>query len=166
MKRLFLLGSFFVFFLAVGQAQDQPYKSAVGLRFGYPTSISYKVNLDASKAIEVYGGARWFSGYSWFNISAAYQIHNPLELEGIEGLRWYYGGGASIFFWTFDTGFFNERYASTSFGIQGYLGLEYTFENTPISLTADWVPTLFINGFSSGLGGGYGTLGVRYVLSD
>jgi hypothetical protein len=39
--------------------------------------------------------------------------------------------------------------------------------DTPISVTADWVPTLFLgDGFGAGgFGAGYGALAVRYVLS-
>jgi hypothetical protein len=165
-QQVFFASFFMIFFFATQQGLAQPYESAVGVRLGYPTSVSYKFHVNETSAIEAYGGARWFSGYSWYNISAAYQVHSPLDIEGLDGLRWYYGGGASIFFWSFSTGFRNGNYASTSFGLQGYLGLEYNFEDLPINLTVDWVPTLFINGFSSGFGGGYGTLGVRYILSE
>ena len=62
-----------------------------------------------------------------------------------------------------DSGFF-EPGSSTSFGIQGYLGLDYTFEDLPLNLTVDWIPTIFLNGFNNGFGGSYGSLGIRYVL--
>lgn len=167
MKNKLLLAFFFALFMIVGlQVQARRYKAAVGLRLGYPTSVSYKFHLNESNAVEVYAGTRRSAGYSWYNISAAYLVHKPLPIEDVEGFRWYYGGGGSVFFWSFNNSFLNGNNATTTFGVQGYLGLEYTFEDTPINITLDWVPTFFFNGFGSGLGGGYGTLGVRYVLGE
>lgn len=145
-------------------AQDY-YKSAVGLRLGYPVSASFKTFINESAAIEAYAGLRSYGFGSFINISGAYQIHKPLD--SVDGLQWYFGGGASVFFWTYDQIFFDRNYSSTSFGLQGYVGLDYTFENAPISLTLDWVPTFFLGGSLNigSFGAGYGSLGVRYVLN-
>lgn len=168
MKLNFITLLFFVFALiAVSEmsAQDSDrYKSAVGLRFGSPyVSASYKTFIKEGNALEFYASFRSFSGYSWVSASGAYQIHKPLD-NIAEGLQWYYGGGASVYFWTFDSGFISDA-GSISVGINGYLGLDYKFKNAPVSLTTDWVPTFFVNGFGSGFGGGYGGLGIRYVLN-
>ena len=77
-------------------AQDF-YQSAVGARLGSPFSASYKTFVSESSAFEVYAGFRSYGFGGWLNISGAYQIHQPLE-DVIEGLQWYYGAGASIFF--------------------------------------------------------------------
>jgi hypothetical protein len=145
------------------QAQGREYGTAVGLRLGYPLSFTAKKFLNEDAAVEGYIGFRGFGTYSWVNISGAYQIHNPID--AVEGLQWYYGGGASVFFFNFDNNFIGDNSTNTSFGIQGYLGLDYTFADVPISVTADWIPTFFINGFGNGFSGGYGTLGVRYILN-
>ncbi len=146
-------------------AQDY-YKSAVGGRLGYPLSLSFKYFLNESHAVEAYVGTRGWSGYRWTNVSAAYLVHKPLELDGVEGLRWYFGGGASVYFWSFDDSFLlDDDYNTTTIGAQAYLGLDYTFEDIPLNLTIDWVPTFFFNGFGNGFGGGYGTVGVRYILA-
>lgn len=142
-------------------AQAQNYTSAIGLRLGYPLSISYKHFLNENGAIEVFGGFRSYSGYGWFNVGGLYQYHKPIE--GVDGLNWYFGGGASIFFWNYDNDFLDAG-SSTSIGILGNLGLDYKFENAPINVSVDWVPTFFVNGYGSGFGGGYGALAVRYVL--
>jgi len=141
------------------QAQD--YKTAIGARLGYPLSASIKHFITENHALEGYVGTRGYAGYRWSNVSGAYLIHKPIE--EVEGLKWYFGGGASVYFWRFDFGF-GENFGTTSIGIQGYGGLEYTFENAPISLSVDWIPTVFINGFGSGFGGGFGSLAVRYTL--
>ncbi len=163
-----IFGIFFFFFLGFfsielsGQG-DSSYKSAVGARFGSPyISASYKTFLNEKNAMEAYASFRAFSGYSWISVSGAYQIHKPLQ-DVVEGLQWYYGAGASAYFWTFDTGFLGNT-SSTSFGINGYIGLDYKFPNQPVAITVDWVPTLFLNGFGRGLGSGYGGVGVRYIL--
>jgi hypothetical protein len=166
MRKVFLLVP--VFFLAMAltnSASAQEYKTAVGARLGFPVSASLKHFITDSHALEVYAGFRSWPGYNWVNISGAYQVHNPLNIEGIEGLQWYFGGGASVFFWNYRGSFLNE-FNSTTFGIQGYLGLDYAFPNTPINLSVDWVPTFFLGGgFLTGFGGGYGSLAVRYILS-
>ncbi|MFN7119664.1 MAG: hypothetical protein ACK4TA_22910 [Saprospiraceae bacterium] len=143
----------------------QDYNSAIGLRLGYPLSVSYKQFLGGgSNAIEAFAGFRSFSGYSWFNVGALYQVHKPIE--GVEGLNWYFGGGASVFFWNFDNSFVfgDEDDSSLSIGILGNLGLDYKFADAPVNVSLDWVPAFFVNGYGSGFGGGYGALSVRYVL--
>ena len=143
--------------------QAQNYDNAIGARLGFPLSLSYKQFLNETNAFEVYAGVRGYSTYNWVNISGAYQVHSPID--GVEGLNWYWGAGASVYFWTFDDNFLGGTgLSTTTFGVQGYLGLDYTFPNAPINITADWVPTYFFNGFGSGFVGGFGSLGVRYTL--
>ncbi|MFK7980326.1 MAG: hypothetical protein AB8G86_10120 [Saprospiraceae bacterium] len=149
-------------FLFSGFLQGQLYDAVAGLRLGAPLSISYKKIINENKALEGYVGTRGKNGYRFLNISGAYQRIEPIDLGGIEELYYYYGGGASIYFWSFKEEGNNQ---SATPGLQGYLGLEYTFSDRPINLTLDWVPTLFLSGHLSGLRGGYLSLGVRYVLT-
>lgn len=143
-------------------AEAQLYNSAVGLRLGVPASLSYKKIINDNKAIEGYIGTRGKGIYRFVNLSGAYQIIQPIDIGGIEELYYYYGVGASIYLWSFKEEGPNQ---SVTPGIQGYLGLEYTFEDKPINLTLDWVPSLFLSGHLSGLRGGYLAVGVRYVLN-
>ncbi|MCB0636549.1 MAG: hypothetical protein KDC54_08010 [Lewinella sp.] len=164
-KHLIFLGFLFAAFLLTPQmSQAQEYRNAVGARLGYPLAASYKQFISESSAIEVYAGFRSWSTYSWFSLSGAYQIHNDLS-SVTDGLTWYYGAGASVFFWSFKNTFLDDNSTSTTFAIQGYLGLEYTFDDTPLSISVDWVPSFFINGYGNGFGGGYGALAARYVLN-
>ena len=144
-----------------GVVQAQLYDSVAGLRLGAPLSISYKKIINEDKAIEGYSGTRGKNGYRFINISGAYQIIEPIDLWGIEELYYYYGAGASIYFWSFEEEGNNQAVTP---GLQGYLGVEYTFPDRPINITLDWVPTVFLSGHLSGLRGGYLSLGVRYVL--
>ena len=143
---------------------QKTYNSAVGLRLGYPMSASFKTFISETSALEAYVGFRGWSDYSWVSVSGAYQFHKPID--GVDNLNWYFGAGASLFFWSFNTPLLDRSYNSTSVGAQGYVGLDYKFENAPVNVTIDWIPTIFFNGFGSGFGGGYGSLGVRYVLSE
>ena len=154
---------FLLFFLCGLASNAQDYESAIGLRLGVPASISYKKFLDNSAAMEIYGSFRGRSGYNWLALSGAYQIHN--DIPSVNALRWYYGGGASLYFYSFDAGFDDSGEGNLGIGINGYLGLEYTLSNTPISFSLDWVPTIFLIGFNNGFAGGQGALGIRYVLN-
>jgi hypothetical protein len=149
-------------FLLTNNMNAQEYKSAVGLRLGYPLSASYKHFLNDRSAFEVTAGFRGYTYYSWFNVGAYYLIHN--EIPSIDGLKWYYGGGANVYFWNWDSGFDYGDSSNVSFGISGVIGLDYAFSEIPLNLSADWIPTFFINGYGNGFGGGYGGLSARYIL--
>ena len=163
MKKSILLLPLFLFLFSNLNAQN--YQSAVGVRLGSPLSISYKQFINDSHALEAYVGTRGYSWYRWTNISAAYQIHKDLSLEGLEGLQYYYGLGGSVYFWSWDDALFEDSYTATTFGVQGYIGMDYKFANLPLNITLDWVPTYFVNGYGSGFGAGFGSLGIRYTLN-
>ncbi|MBK8403425.1 MAG: hypothetical protein KA251_06240 [Saprospiraceae bacterium] len=164
MKAKFL--TLFVFFLlgSVCTLKAQDYKSAIGARLGYPLSLSYKTFISEKGAIEGILGFRGYSYYSWITVSALYQHHMPIK--SVEGLNWYVGGGASVFFWNYDNDFYpNNDYAKLSFGILGNIGLDYKFKDIPLNISADWIPSVGFGGdFLTGFGGSYGGLAVRYIL--
>ena len=169
MKKKILTITLLILFGISENMDAQQYDSAVGARLGFPLSISYKKYISETGALEFYGGTRgvngaFNTGYRWWSINGAYQVHKPLNLGELEGLDYYFGGGASIFFWTFDEGF-GDDFSTVNVVVQGYLGLSYTFEDTPINITLDWVPTYFVGGFLSGVGAGFGGVGIRYVFS-
>jgi len=162
MKNIFLGIILILCFSGIAKAQS--FDSSIGLRLGSPLSVTYKKFVNDQMAFEAYGGFRNHDSFSSFmSLSGALQIHQ--DLGSVDNLQWYYGGGASVFFWSWKNSFVPvENTGTVSFGIQGYLGLSYTFDQVPINLSVDWVPTFFINGRGSGFGGGYGALAIRYVL--
>jgi len=170
MKKLLILTFFFGFSLMATQTQAQEYQKAIGARLGYPLSASFKTFLGgSSNAVEVFANFRSnrvFNDFGWtrFGVGGAYQVHNPLD-EVLDNLYWYYGGGATLYFWSYDSGYsaFDDE-ANVSFGLQAYLGFDYKLEDAPVNFSVDWVPTFFINGYVSGFGAGYGALAVRYTL--
>lgn len=163
MIRTITIASMLLFGLMLAApTQAQNYQSAIGARLGVPFSVSYKTFVSGSNALEVFGGLRGSSFYRWINVGALYQIHKAIP--DVEGLAWYFGGGASAFFYSFDDDFVGDNDTSVAFGILGDLGLDYKFADAPVNLSLDWVPIFFINGYTSGFGGGYGALSIRYVL--
>lgn len=163
MKKFALLFSMLVMFAIANSANAQSgYKSAIGLRLGYPIAASYKFFISDPAAIELYAGFRGNTFYSWIHLGAMYQYHFPIS--SVEGLQWYVGGGASALLYSFDNGFATGE-GTFGIGINGALGLDYKFANAPINLSVDWLPTIFISGYVSGFGGGYGALAARYTLN-
>lgn len=164
MKKIaLLLSAFFVLaFANMGKAQS--YDSAIGLRFGAPLAASYKFFVTESNAIELYLGYRSYGiGYTFLNPGAMFQVHKPIN--GVDGLSWYFGAGASLFLYNF-----KDNYCAgcdgLAFGVNGVLGLDYRFADAPINLSVDWLPTIVIAGDFSGFGGGNGALSARYILGE
>jgi hypothetical protein len=161
MKKLFF--TLALIFVAVFAAQSQQYKSAIGLRLGFPASISYKQFLNEKNAFEIYAGyRRWSSLISYMNAGALYQVHAPIS--SVEGLQWYFGGGASALIWNYDD-FYGDEFGNFNLGISGCIGLDYKFTNAPVNVSVDWVPTFVIgDAFYNGFRGDAGALSVRYVF--
>ena len=164
MKKQFTVLFFIAFGLfAAFNANGQNYNSAIGLRLGSPWAASYKKFISDRHAIELYAAYRGYSLYNWFSVNGAYQIYN--DFPNVDNLQWYFGGGAGVLFWNYDNAFLGDNSSSTTIAIQGYLGLEYTFEDVPVSISADWIPSFYLSGYGDGFGAGYAGLGVRYILS-
>jgi len=154
---IFLFGTF-----GVSQAQD--YNAAVGLRLGYPVSVSYKMFLNETAAVEAYAGFRNRFFYREFSVNAAYLIHN--DIESVDRLKWYYGAGAGLAFFSSRNVFGTPVDGDgISIPVSGYIGLEYTLDGAPVSFSVDWRPTFYIGGGGSGFGAGYGALAARYILN-
>ncbi len=146
-------------------ASSQDYKSAIGLRLGSPNSISYKHFLSQNNAIEVFLGYRRQSAFiNFLNVGVLYQVHN--RINGAEGLRWYYGGGATVFFWNYDRDVYaSDLYNNLNIGIMGNLGLDYKFVDLPLNLSLDWTPTFVIgDAYYDKFRGDYYALSARYTF--
>ena len=160
MKKIVL--SLAVLFCSFSFVSAQDFNSALGIRFGNPWAVSYKYFASESAAFEGIVSLKSSTFYSWISVGAAYQIHK--DISSASGLQWYYGAGASAAFFNYDASFGGDE-VSLSLGIQGYIGLSYTFDGIPLNLSIDWVPTFYLNGPNDGCGGGYGALAARYVMS-
>lgn len=157
MKKIILMLSLIISL----QSLSQQYESVVGVRGGILNSISYKTALNDFSVAEGIVSF-WRKGIL---VTGLYNIQNPLTIEG-EQFEWYYGGGAHI-------GFFNSKYATflesdssseVVIGIDGVIGMEYTFTNIPLNLSLDFKPALNLIGYT-GLWLDHLSLGVRYVIN-
>lgn len=163
MKKLVFI--FALIFCCVFAAQAQSdYKTAIGLRLGYPASISLKHFINEKGAIEGFVGYRGYTYVNLVNIGAMYQHHSAIT--DVAGLKWYVGGGAGAWLWSYDDKYFaNENYGGFNIGVMGCLGLDYKFADFPLNLSVDWVPSFILgDAYYGGFGYGYGALSARYTL--
>ena len=163
-KFAFLLSFMFVLGLS-NQLKAQDYNSAIGLRFGYPLSLTYKTFLEGSNALELFAGFRGYSGiYSYFTVGAMYEIHKPIS--DVEGLMWYIGPGASVQFFNYDDDYLfgDDDLGDFGLGVSGVIGLDYKFADAPFNLSLDFMPTFRFGGWDDGFYA-WGALSARYVLN-
>lgn len=127
---------FLLIVLATPGIKAQNYNNAVGLRLGYPFGISAKFGLSGPNYMEAI-----VAGYgNGFTLTGLWEHHwYPAKREEFSV---YAGGGAHI-------GTFNDRGGpyfdrgdgpDVALGIDGILGLEWTFRNAPINLSFDYKP--------------------------
>jgi hypothetical protein len=150
MKKLFITSVFLLCIVLMANGQD--YKNAIGLRLGWSYGLTFKHFISEKSALEGIADYRW----GGLGITGLYEIHN--NLADVEGLNWYFGGGAHV-------GFYGTSYgggSGTFVGIDGILGLEYNFKDLPINISADWKPA-FTFGYSH-FGADNGALSVRYTF--
>ena len=156
MKKSLILITFLVFMTVVSvfaqHRNSSEYSTAIGVRF-YPGAITFKQNFIHGNKIEAIA---YFWNGKGTRITGLYE-HN-YDIEGLNGLQWYVGTG--IHFTMYNDGEFN---GSSYFGVDGVLGLDYKIKNAPLNISLDWQPSFDFGG-NTGFNGGFGGLGVRYVL--
>ncbi len=144
--------------IGIGSIQAQDFSQAIGVRGGLANGITYKASLDGTNAVDLILSSRWRG----FNFTALYERHSyPFSVDGLYA---YYGGGGHV-------GFYDGKYspwfeASASgmvIGVDGVLGIEYTFEDFPFCLSFDWKPVINLIGHNGFYGGGFG-LSARFVV--
>ncbi len=143
MKKLLFVSVLILFistFAHNSKAQD--YKLGVGLRLGEYTGLSLKYFGASKNALEGILASHWNSSFSSIHITLLYEIHN--QFPNARGLKWFYGGGGHLGFindyndhpWYKD----GKDNDSAIIGLDGILGLEYTFPKAPVCLSLDWKP--------------------------
>lgn len=156
MKKNLMAVIVMIFIVTYSNAQD--YNTGIGLRGGLSNGITIKHFIGEKSAIEGILTSRW----QGFNITGLYEIHN--QAFGVNRLNWYYGVGGHIGFWNGN----NVKWSDddndyTIVGVDGILGLEYSFNEIPINLSVDWKPAFNIIGYS-GFWGDEGAISIRYIF--
>jgi len=165
MKNLITILGFAVFFATSSTLTAQNYDNAVGLRvpwgFGATVKHFFGDKVAAEGIVNYWSRGTFGFRYTRTRISALVEVHNELD-QVLEGLQWYYGGGAFVGIWG---GSFSRYYDynATQIGVSGVLGLDYTFADLPINVSVDWMPSVsFVGG--GGFGATAGGLAVRYTF--
>ena len=158
MKKLLLTLLIVFGLMSVINAQD--YKTGIGVRGGFTNGLTIKHFTGDQAAFEFLLGSRWRG----FDITGLYEIHN--RAFDADGLKWYYGGGAHLGFWNGDYTYKDWGYQGSNYtvvGVDGILGLEYSFKDAPINLSLDWKPAFNFVGYSGFWADG-GALSIRYIF--
>jgi hypothetical protein len=154
--RKFILTLFFTGVIVM-KSVAQDYDTGIGLRGGLASGLSVKHFISTKSALEGLLTTRWRG----FDITGLYEVHG--EAFETDNLKWFYGFGAHI-------GFYNGDYVEWGapgstynvIGIDGIIGLEYTFTELPLNIGVDLKPALNLIGYS-GLWADFG-LSIRYVF--
>lgn len=158
MRKTFL--TVLIFFSALALTNAQDYRTGVGLRAGSPAGLTVKHFISNRTAIEGLLATRW----GGFVITGLFEAHRPFA--DVDQLKWYYGLGAHIGFWN---GSYNRSYwgdpntAYTVVGIDGILGIEYSFTEIPLNIGLDWKPAFNIVGYS-GVWADGAAFSIRYIF--
>lgn len=159
MKQVFVM---MMVLLAGTTAQAQmnngsSYKTALGVKL-YPGAVSIKHFIADNKAVEGLG----YISVDGFRLTGLYELHS--DLSGVEGLKWYVGGGAHLGIWSdaWKTKY-PARQAGMAIGVDGILGLDYKIKGAPLNLSFDWQPSFNLIGYNY-FEGGWGGLAVRYTF--
>lgn len=151
------------------------YTTALGLRGGYTSGISFKHFVSGNAAWELVVGSRWHG----LSVTAIYELHKGNAL-GVSGMSWVYGIGARA-------GFYDGRYyykgkkgcndpnnpkcydyydrngrGMTALGIVGIGGLEYKFKEIPFTISLDLIPVVYLNHYNNGFLDG--SVSLRYII--
>lgn len=139
-------------------AQPQLYYTAIGLNAGYNYGITLKHYVSTKNMIEGIANFNYGPG-----ITLLYEFNNRHPFD-IDEFDWFYGFGAHAKFVNGRRAnpFYPDLSRHLTFGVDGILGLEYTFKDTPINLGINVKPEL--NFTTSNLFWFDGALTLRYVL--
>lgn len=155
MKRIFT--TLVIALITVTLIKAQEYRTGIGIRAGNSSGLTIKHFNSHKTALEGLLTTRW----EGFQVTGLYEVHN--RAFSVDHLNWYYGGGAHIGFYNGSNAYWGRNgYAYTIVGIDGILGIEYSFDEIPINIGIDWKPALNLVGYSGVWS--EGALSVRYVF--
>ena len=160
-KPLFMRTSILValslFFIAPLSAQSTTtYNRAIGIKLPGGFAVTYKQFVSDYNNVEA-EAMFWNRG---FRVVGLYEFN--WDIPGVDGLRWYAGGGAHLGFWNNDDSKLSNN-NKAGVGIDGVIGLDYKIADLPLNISLDWQPAVDLIG-STGYGAAYGGIGVRYTF--
>lgn len=127
--------------MVTGMCWGQSYKTAIGVKFGYPYWGSFDIKHDFGGA---YGEFRVGGSNHDFILQGLFEKNYEIQ----SGFEWYWGVGGHVGFWNYgyNNGYYNKHngkyYDSGAYvGVDAVLGLEYTFTEIPLNLAIDFGPS-------------------------
>lgn len=142
----------------ISNAQD--YNTGIGLRGGFAQGITIKHFVTSKAAFEGIIASRW----KGVQLTGLYEVHG--RAFDAERLKWFIGFGGHVGFWNGDntSDYWGDPGTSyTVIGIDGILGLEYSFTEVPINIGLDWKPAFNLYGHSGFWADG-GAFSIRYIF--
>lgn len=161
MKRLIIV---IILFLSLGIIQAQDYQTSIGIRSGYSNGINVKHFVSQNYAFE----AILATQYGGLILTGLYEFNNEFRDSD---LNWYYGFGAHLAYFKGNRNAYpywwgmNRTNAYTILGADAIIGIEYTFHETPISLSLDWKPSFNLFGHSGFLEDNF-AFSIRYIIKQ
>jgi len=157
MRKFFIFISLMMLFLTGGlTAHGQLYNTGVGARLGFFNGLTVKHFVNQGQAVEGILSTRW----NGFIITGLYEFQRPFS--DVNNLEWFYGAGAHVGFWQSGRYHYDSD-ASSVFGVDLILGVEYTFDEVPFSVSLDWKPAFNLLGNHTWWGDG-AALSIRYTF--
>jgi hypothetical protein len=147
MKIIFKSLALFFLVLLLNQAIAQENLKQAGFRFGNTTGFSGRIITEDNFAFECILGFR--SG--GMQLYGLFETRKPLYLDRVDNMFLYFGAGAHLGFvrWNEYDQYYDpyhnyddyyDDHIGAAFGLDGIIGMEYSFITAPISLAVDFKP--------------------------
>lgn len=154
MKKFFLIMAAALAMAATANAQSNALGARIGGGQGYGAELSYQRGLGGNR-LEADLGLRLGDHFTAFNLTGIYQWTGTIA----GNFGWYAGVGASVGFWSWESG--HDSDGNIGLAIAAQAGLEYNFQAVPIQLSLDIRPKFYLLP-STDFHWGDIALGIRY----
>lgn len=149
-----------VFLATTSLSAQRDYDTGIGLRAGVSYGLTVKHFMTDRSAWEAILSTR----YEGFLLTGLYELHQ--DVFNTTNFNFLYGFGGHLGEWPGDVDhhdWFNDKANHLALGIDGIIGLEYTFDEVPFSISIDWKPSFNIAEHAVFLVDEAG-LSIRYVI--
>lgn len=129
-------------------AFSQYYPREIGLRGGYTSGVTFRVNIEDTLSYEMQLSHR----HQGVIFTMIRQNHKEIGIDRLGNWEFLYGMGAHFGFYFTDSYriFFQEIYYSQNLftpviGVDGYIGVDYKLEHIPMSFGVSYQPHMEIS---------------------
>jgi len=141
------------------------YRNAIGIRAGGTSGLTFKHFLNSNDAVEVVLGL-WPNA---IGVTGLYERHVGTRLDG---LKFYYGGGAHFtaetdhyYYRNNDNGYvYRYGHDGIGIGIDGILGIEYKIPAIPFAISLDLKPFIEFSNYGNMYTGIDPSLGIKVAF--